>query len=139
HGPYGSIDASEAAGLRPRLNADSRPVGRDGERIYRDMRLSDGTPLQAAGFRLTRALLRKVYRIGIERFDRLFGELLTGLRKAPGWQQTAVIVTSDHGEAFFEHGWGLHGHGLHDDEAAIPLAARLPGVTGARLVPRGSH
>ncbi|MCP4241027.1 MAG: sulfatase [Myxococcota bacterium] len=139
HGPYGSIDASEAAGLRPRLNADSRPVGRDGERIYRDMRLSDGTPLQAAGFRLTRALLRKVYRIGIERFDRLFGELLAGLRKAPGWQQTAVIVTSDHGEAFFEHGWGLHGHGLHDDEAAIPLAARLPGVTGARLVPRGSH
>ncbi len=129
HGPYGSIDASETAGLRRRLNADPRRVGADAERIYRDMRLSDGTPLRAAGFRLTRALLHEVYRIGIERFDRLFGKLLVGLRKAPGWRHTAVIVTSDHGEAFFEHGWGLHGHGLHDDEAAIPLVARLPGVT----------
>jgi len=41
-----------------------------------------------------------------------------------------VIVTADHGEALFERGYGNHGRGLYDDELAIPLAMRLPGVSG---------
>jgi arylsulfatase A-like enzyme len=41
-----------------------------------------------------------------------------------------VIVTSDHGEAFYVRGYGNHGQGLYDDELAIPLAMRLPGISG---------
>ena len=40
-------------------------------------------------------------------------------------------MTSDHGEALFTRGYGNHGTGLYDDEIAIPLVARLPGVTAA--------
>ena len=34
-------------------------------------------------------------------------------------------------EALYERGYGNHGNGLYDDEVAIPLAARLPGVEPA--------
>ncbi|MDP6980138.1 MAG: sulfatase [Myxococcota bacterium] len=81
-----------------------------------------------AGFETTPALIREAYREGIEAFDHAFGQLTDGLRSHPRWSETAVIVTSDHGEALYERGYGNHGSGLHDDEAAIPLIARLPGV-----------
>ncbi len=45
-----------------------------------------------------------------------------------------VIVTSDHGEAFFEHGKMGHGHSLFNEEIRIPLLIRLPDQTGARRV-----
>jgi len=78
------------------------------------------------------ALAEMAYEKGIEQFDAALGKLLGGLAARPDAARTAVIVTSDHGEALFERGYGNHGRGLHDDELAIPLAMRLPGVTGPR-------
>lgn len=131
HAPYGRIDAAAADAVRKRVNKDRYPIGLEGRVIFDDLTLSDDTPLSQAGFVPTRALIRTVYRLGVERFDHLLGRLLTGLRASDGWHRTAVIVTSDHGEALFERGYGSHGHGLYDDEAGIPLVARLPGVEPA--------
>jgi arylsulfatase A-like enzyme len=49
-------------------------------------------------------------------------------------QKTAVFVTSDHGEALFERGFGNHNISLYESEIAIPLLARLPGVEPERAV-----
>jgi len=48
---------------------------------------------------------------------------------------TLVIVTSDHGEEFFEHGGIGHRHTLYEEVARVPLLLRLPGVlpAGARI------
>jgi arylsulfatase A-like enzyme len=39
---------------------------------------------------------------------------------------TVVVVFSDHGEAFKEHGWLLHGATLYEEEVHVPLLVRLP-------------
>jgi arylsulfatase A-like enzyme len=40
---------------------------------------------------------------------------------------TLVIVTSDHGEEFFDHGRVGHGHSLYEELLHVPLLIRLPG------------
>jgi arylsulfatase A-like enzyme len=42
-------------------------------------------------------------------------------------ERTVVVVTSDHGEEFFEHGRLGHRHNLHESTVAIPLIIRCPG------------
>jgi arylsulfatase A-like enzyme len=78
---------------------------------------------------LSLALLVRAYDRGIERFDAALGQLLDGLAARPDWPRTAMLVTSDHGESLYEHGWGNHGRSLFGPELRIPLAARLPGVS----------
>lgn len=39
---------------------------------------------------------------------------------------TLIVVCSDHGEAFEEHGWTLHGATLYEEEVRVPLLLRLP-------------
>ncbi len=42
-------------------------------------------------------------------------------------EDTAIIITSDHGEEFFEHGSVGHGHSLYEELLHVPLFIRLPG------------
>jgi arylsulfatase A-like enzyme len=45
-------------------------------------------------------------------------------------ENTVLVVTSDHGEAFLEHdAWG-HGHDVHAEEIEVPLIFRIPGESG---------
>jgi arylsulfatase len=132
HRPYGAIDPQQAESLRGRLNGDPYDVGLEGRLLFEDLRLSDGTPLSRAGFRPTRAVIREAYRRGVEQLDLRIGRFLSALRRDASWRQTAVLITSDHGEALFERGYGEHGEGLLDDEVAVPLVARLPGAEPAR-------
>jgi arylsulfatase A-like enzyme len=58
--------------------------------------------------------------------DREVGHLLAALDGAGLRDSTIVIVTSDHGEAFWEH--GLHGHHqLYEQLLHVPLIVRAPG------------
>jgi membrane-anchored protein YejM (alkaline phosphatase superfamily) len=45
---------------------------------------------------------------------------LAKLRALPGWDDTAVVYLSDHGEAFREHGRLYHINTLFDEEVRIP-------------------
>jgi arylsulfatase A-like enzyme len=112
------------------LKADARPVDPPVAKAIAPLIRFEG-PGAERGLALRRslALYELAYDKGIENFDAALGVLLAGLAARPDWDRTAVIVTSDHGEALFEHGYDNHGIGLLDDEIAIPLAARLPGVT----------
>lgn len=44
------------------------------------------------------------------------------------------IVTSDHGEEFFEHGGTGHGYSIYDELVHVPLMLHWPGVIEARRV-----
>ncbi|HUT78272.1 MAG TPA: sulfatase [Polyangia bacterium] len=57
---------------------------------------------------------------------------LLELMERPGWDQWLVAITSDHGEAFGEHGTTHHGNSLHGEEVRVPLLLRVPGATGGR-------
>jgi arylsulfatase A-like enzyme len=53
--------------------------------------------------------------------DTEIGEVLDFLDGAGLRDETVVIITSDHGEAFWEHGAGSHGWTVHDEEIKVPL------------------
>ena len=49
-------------------------------------------------------------------------------------EQTIVVVTSDHGEAFGEHSRSAHGSSIYDEALLVPLVMRAPGLVRAGLV-----
>lgn len=55
------------------------------------------------------------------------GEVVRLLREHDLLDDTLLIVTSDHGEAFGEHGYIFHSHAVYDEFVHIPLLIRFPG------------
>lgn len=133
HHPYGSLTPEEVYVERTRLDADRRPVPPLAMEALTDLRTPEQQRLlQATGVRPSLALLELAYARGIRQFDEAFGALLEGLRARSDWPRTALVVTADHGEAFYDRGYGNHARALHEDELAVPLAMRLPGVSPER-------
>ena len=74
--------------------------------------------------------LEKIVRLYDENLayaDGLFGGLIADLEARGLREQTVVILTSDHGEAFGEHGRLLHNSLLYDSMLRIPLIVDVPG------------
>jgi arylsulfatase len=68
--------------------------------------------------------------------DALFGGLLEDLDLAGLRDETIVVLTSDHGEAFGEHGRLLHSTQLYDPMLRVPLLIRIPGhAAGVETTP----
>jgi choline-sulfatase len=59
--------------------------------------------------------------------DRAVGAVLAALSRNGLADSTAVIVCSDHGEEFSEHGGLRHGTDIYSEQLRIPLLVRLPG------------
>jgi arylsulfatase A-like enzyme len=59
--------------------------------------------------------------------DQQIGLLLDELQRRGILDNTLVIVTSDHGEEFLEHGVMTHGNSLYSPSLHVPLLLRLPG------------
>jgi len=69
--------------------------------------------------------------------DHHLGGLLDHLERAGLDDRTVVVVLSDHGEEFDEHGaFGIHGHTLHDEVIRVPLIVHGPGIARGREVAR---
>ncbi|MEA2062408.1 MAG: sulfatase [Gemmatimonadota bacterium] len=65
--------------------------------------------------------------------DYEFGRLLEGLRTRGSLDNTLLILTSDHGESFGEHGKFAHGTSLYNHQLHVPLIVRFPkGGEGGR-------
>ena len=62
--------------------------------------------------------------------DQIFGRFMTGLTKARG-EDTAVLFTSDHGEAIGELGERTHGFLLADGVLRVPFILHVPGSAAA--------
>jgi len=66
--------------------------------------------------------------------DHQVGRLLDALRRLKLDRRSIVIITSDHGEEFGEHGSRGHGRSLHREVLHIPLVVWAPGlIPHARL------
>jgi len=77
--------------------------------------------------------LMAAYDGGIAYIDHEIGRTLAELEKRGKLRNTIVIVTSDHGEEFGEHGYVSHSNSLHVQGIHIPLIVALPGGEGAGL------
>ncbi|HVR96589.1 MAG TPA: sulfatase-like hydrolase/transferase, partial [Thermoanaerobaculia bacterium] len=72
--------------------------------------------------------------------DGELGRVLDALQRHPRFDETLVVITSDHGEAFGEHGLFRHSTALYDEMLAVPLflkpgARRPAGFLAGRSLP----
>ncbi|HUH05222.1 MAG TPA: sulfatase-like hydrolase/transferase, partial [Kofleriaceae bacterium] len=72
---------------------------------------------------------RDLYDSEIAYTDHHIGRLLDELRRRGVYDKTVVVITSDHGEGFGEHGIDLHGYHLYAAQTRVPLIVRVPGTT----------
>jgi arylsulfatase A-like enzyme len=63
--------------------------------------------------------------------DHHVGALLRGLAEIGRYDDALIIVVSDHGELFGEHGQTRHGPYLYEELLRVALLVRLPGGRGA--------
>ncbi len=71
--------------------------------------------------------LRGLYDGEIAYLDGELARLFAALDELDLARDTLVIVTSDHGEEFKEHGGLSHSHSLHEELLRVPLIMRWPG------------
>lgn len=70
-------------------------------------------------------ILWHLYREGVATTDAALGRLFHDLDAAGLFDRLLIVVTSDHGEAFFEHGAVLHST-LHREILEVPLLVKWP-------------
>jgi arylsulfatase A-like enzyme len=62
--------------------------------------------------------------------DDVVGKIRAALETAGLLERTVVIVTADHGEGLFEHGWIGHNVELYEEAMHVPLVVRFPAGKG---------
>jgi arylsulfatase A-like enzyme len=73
------------------------------------------------------AYLRAKYDAGVARLDQALGRLFRELERRGMYDDALIVVTSDHGESFFEHRVFVgHGLFLYEPELRVPLIVKLP-------------
>ncbi|NIQ04751.1 MAG: sulfatase-like hydrolase/transferase [Candidatus Korarchaeota archaeon] len=70
-------------------------------------------------------ILYRLYKAEVRYMDEQLGALFQYLKEKGIWEDCLVILTSDHGEAFGEHGHYTHGN-LYDEVIRVPLLIKFP-------------
>ena len=66
-----------------------------------------------------------LYHAGVRYLDLRLGHLFAMLRQSGVYEDSLIVVTADHGEAFREHGRFVHSD-LYDQTMGVPLIIKLP-------------
>lgn len=108
------------------------PLLRGVRRIFGKAGRSDAVELDARARRKVEAL----YDGEILKTDALLAKLLARIERSDLRDDTLVVVLSDHGEEFWDHGSVLHSHTLYEELLHVPLLVRVPAWRdAARRVP----
>jgi arylsulfatase A-like enzyme len=70
--------------------------------------------------------IRGLYDGEVSFVDSQIGRFIEELKSLGLYDQATIIVTSDHGEEFWDHGGFEHGHTLYDELVLIPLVIKFP-------------
>jgi arylsulfatase A-like enzyme len=75
------------------------------------------------------AIVKEVYADSLAYVDTQLDRVVRRLRETGAWDRTLLVVTGDHGEAFYEHGSAAHANGVHEEVLRVPLVFRAPGLS----------
>jgi arylsulfatase len=116
HGPY------EPPGEYAQLYTETSISDRDAQSLYqRAIKNPDSITDDE------RDLLIDLYDAEIRYNDNRIGEFLTELRERGILEESMLVITADHGDAFGEHGYYEHPRYLYDEITHVPLIVRPPG------------
>jgi arylsulfatase len=86
---------------------------------------------------LDRAHLINLYDAEIAYVDHEIGKVVAELKKLGLYDNTLILLNSDHGEAFGEHKKYYHGVTVYDEMARVPLIIKPPRSRNTNKVVRG--
>ncbi|RJP80607.1 MAG: hypothetical protein C4524_03100 [Candidatus Zixiibacteriota bacterium] len=70
----------------------------------------------------------------IEYIDQWIGAVTDELKAVGLYDSCLIVLTSDHGEEFYEHGGWWHGTTLQEEQIRVPLVIKRPGGAAAGTV-----
>ncbi len=73
------------------------------------------------------AALKSLYDAEVFQIDRELGRFLEALKAAGRYDNALIVVTADHGEGFYEHGFWQHSEVIYNEVSHIPLLVKWPG------------
>jgi arylsulfatase A-like enzyme len=82
---------------------------------------------------------RQIYDQEVWYTDKHIGRVLDYVASQPWADETAIVMTADHGEAFLEHGMAWHGSEIWNELVHVPLFVYVPGVPPRRVKEKRSH
>ncbi|HSS48424.1 MAG TPA: sulfatase [Thermoanaerobaculia bacterium] len=77
-----------------------------------------------------REWVRQLYRAEVRWVDAAVGTLIAELKRSGHYEDTLIVLLSDHGDEFWEHGRVGHGHTLYEELLRVPFLVKLPGDPG---------
>jgi arylsulfatase A-like enzyme len=78
--------------------------------------------------------MKALYDGEIRYVDDSLGRLFNALKKMDIYNDSLVILTSDHGEEFWDHGRYYHGHSMYNEVLSVPLIIKPPGGKESKRV-----
>lgn len=127
HDPYRAMP--EQRGLFARPYAGQHGFIAEGDPNPIDAMIRRGEAEQILGAADVEHLI-DLYDEEIYSFDVGLRQLFGGLAERGLLESSLIVVASDHGEAFFEHGYVKHCFTVYDNETRVPLVLRLPRAAG---------
>lgn len=82
--------------------------------------------------------IRNRYKNSVFYVDSLIKRILDALRASGALDRSAIVITGDHGEEFWEKGNFGHGTAFHEEQVRVAFLMRLPGAHPTRYE-YGSH
>ncbi|MFT7484551.1 MAG: arylsulfatase A-like enzyme [Candidatus Paceibacteria bacterium] len=76
---------------------------------------------------------RALYRHEITYMDGQLGLVFDKLKTMGLWDNSVIVVTSDHGEGLGDHDWWTHGI-LYQEQVRVPLVVRGPGLAPGQII-----
>ena len=71
--------------------------------------------------------LKTLYDAEVFEIDRELGRFMDSLKAAGRYEEALIVVTADHGEGFYEHGFWQHSEVIYGEVSHIPLIVKWPG------------
>lgn len=75
----------------------------------------------------------KEYQKRLKEADSIFGQYIKALKDNNLYENSLIVLFSDHGEEIKEHGSFFHTFSLYNELIRVPLAIKLPGKTNSRV------
>jgi len=127
HSPYNAPIAYQMQYLGYRLEK-GRFLPRTTSSFIREFRRGDVSPPTDK----ETGILRSLYQADVAHADSMLEAVIAELESSGILDRSLLVVTSDHGEEFMEHGGLGHGTNLRQELVHVPLLMRWPGarITG---------
>ncbi len=70
--------------------------------------------------------MRELYQAEVRYVDEQVGRLIAFLKEKDLFEDSLIVLTSDHGEEFWDHGGLEHGHATWNEILHVPLMVKMP-------------